>query len=207
MSKQNKVQEKKTAKTAITILNVAQSLFAQRGYKATSISEIANRVGVSKANIYHHFKSKEHLYQEALKFACEQVFNILNLNSSSDTEQPKIRLQKYVELHLKSMLEHPISTNLIKRELMDNNQINGEMLAQSIFTNIFLKVSSLVFDAQDKEVDPANKNTALQAFAFVALNMFFFDSQSVMKYLPGVNSFSDSPESFSRKIFEIIINT
>ncbi len=41
----------------------------------------------------------------------------------------------------------------------------------------------------------------------IGVNIFFFDSQSVMKYLPGVSSIADSPEVFSNKIFDFIMNT
>ncbi len=38
---------------------VALELFAERGYEKTSLREIAERLGVTKAALYYHFKSKE----------------------------------------------------------------------------------------------------------------------------------------------------
>jgi AcrR family transcriptional regulator len=38
---------------------VALELFAERGYEKTSLREIAGRLGVTKAALYYHFKSKE----------------------------------------------------------------------------------------------------------------------------------------------------
>jgi len=196
------VKSHQLSKGALVILNEAEALFAQQGFKATSISEIAKQVGGSKANIYHHFKSKEHLYQEALKLACEHVFK------PSDTilsNNPKQRLKMYISLHLKNMIEQPNSTNLIKRELMDNNQIEGKLLAKDIFTNTFAKVSSLIVEAYD--IKKTNYNVAsIQAFMLIGVNMLFFDTQSVMKYLPDVSSFSSSPEMFSDIMFDFIIN-
>jgi len=40
------------------ILDAAYQLFAERGYSRTSISQIANRVGISSANLYIYFPSK-----------------------------------------------------------------------------------------------------------------------------------------------------
>ncbi len=206
---ENKIEQKiELSKAAMLILNVAESLFAQKGFKATSISEIAKKTSGSKANIYHHFRSKEHLYQEALELACERVFNVMELtNSPSSVGDARIQLKEYVSLHLKSMLEQPVSTNLIKRELMDNNQIEGKMLAKDIFTNTFVKVASLVFDAKGIDKNSQDINASLQAFMLIGVNIFFFDSQSVMKYLPGVSSIIDSPEVFSNKMFDFIMNT
>ncbi|MBA2415702.1 MAG: TetR/AcrR family transcriptional regulator [Geodermatophilaceae bacterium] len=44
------------------LLDVGRVLFAERGYEATSIEEIATRAGVSKPVVYEHFGSKEGLY-------------------------------------------------------------------------------------------------------------------------------------------------
>ncbi len=40
------------------ILDVALELFNQRGYEGTSLREIAERLGITKAALYYHFKSK-----------------------------------------------------------------------------------------------------------------------------------------------------
>jgi AcrR family transcriptional regulator len=44
------------------LLNVGRSLFAERGFEATSTEEIAARAGVSKPIVYEHFGGKEGLY-------------------------------------------------------------------------------------------------------------------------------------------------
>jgi len=44
------------------LLDVGRSLFAQRGFDATSVEEIALRAGVSKPVVYEHFGGKEGLY-------------------------------------------------------------------------------------------------------------------------------------------------
>src|ERR1700753_1036299 len=41
------------------IQRVALELFAEQGYEGTSLREIAERLGVTKAALYYHFKSKE----------------------------------------------------------------------------------------------------------------------------------------------------
>ncbi|TMC09769.1 MAG: TetR family transcriptional regulator, partial [Chloroflexi bacterium] len=47
------------ADTRARIQAVALELFAQQGYDKTSLREIAERLGVTKAALYYHFKSKE----------------------------------------------------------------------------------------------------------------------------------------------------
>jgi AcrR family transcriptional regulator len=48
-------------KTRERILQVALDLFSERGYEATSLREIAESVGVTKAALYYYFPSKEAL--------------------------------------------------------------------------------------------------------------------------------------------------
>ncbi|KHF42315.1 TetR family transcriptional regulator [Saccharomonospora viridis] len=44
------------------LLDVARSLFAEKGFDGTSIEEIANRANVSKPVVYEHFGGKEGIY-------------------------------------------------------------------------------------------------------------------------------------------------
>ena len=44
------------------LLDVGRSLFAQKGFGATSVEEIAAKAGVSKPVVYEHFGGKEGLY-------------------------------------------------------------------------------------------------------------------------------------------------
>lgn len=46
------------------ILQVAEELFAQKGFAATSVSEIAAQVGISSPGIYKHYSNKLEIYEE-----------------------------------------------------------------------------------------------------------------------------------------------
>ncbi len=49
------------SKTKIKIMEVSLLLFSEKGFKGTSIREIAKMVGIKGASIYNHFKSKEEI--------------------------------------------------------------------------------------------------------------------------------------------------
>lgn len=51
------------------MLDVAESTFGELGYQATSMDEIAARVGVSKPMLYHYYGSKERLFLACLRRA------------------------------------------------------------------------------------------------------------------------------------------
>ncbi|QXC63362.1 TetR/AcrR family transcriptional regulator [Aquihabitans sp. G128] len=56
-----------TVTTRDRILEVATELFAEQGYEATSLREIAERLGFTKAALYYHFKSKDEILQTLLE--------------------------------------------------------------------------------------------------------------------------------------------
>ena len=58
------------------IQSIALELFAEQGYEKTSLREIAERLGVTKAALYYHFKSKEDIvrsFVEDYRAELEQV--------------------------------------------------------------------------------------------------------------------------------------
>ena len=52
------------ATTRERILDIALELFTEQGYEKTSLRQIAERLGFSKAAIYYHFASKEDILFE-----------------------------------------------------------------------------------------------------------------------------------------------
>lgn len=54
------------------VMDVAIQVMSERGYAATSIQEVADRVGVLKGSLYHYFRSKEELLARILEEGYEQ---------------------------------------------------------------------------------------------------------------------------------------
>ncbi len=54
------------------IRNAAISLFAEKGYAATTTREICQRAGITKPVLYYHFENKERLYRELVMDACSE---------------------------------------------------------------------------------------------------------------------------------------
>jgi AcrR family transcriptional regulator len=54
---------KQSDATRGTLLSAARSLFTEYGYAATSTNEIADRAGVTRGALYHHFAAKDDLFR------------------------------------------------------------------------------------------------------------------------------------------------
>jgi AcrR family transcriptional regulator len=59
-----------------SLLDVAVEVFNERGYDATSMEELATRLGVTKSAIYHHVSSKVELLRLALDRALDALFAV-----------------------------------------------------------------------------------------------------------------------------------
>ncbi|WP_222195041.1 TetR/AcrR family transcriptional regulator [Modestobacter italicus] len=59
-----------------SLLDVAVAVFIERGYEATSMDELAARLGVTKSAIYHHVSGKGELLRLALDRALDALFAV-----------------------------------------------------------------------------------------------------------------------------------
>ncbi|AEA34376.1 TetR/AcrR family transcriptional regulator [Hippea maritima] len=76
------------------ILTKAKTLFAQKGFDATTMDEIAREAEVNKALIYYYFKDKESLYEEIFKIILKGILDKLY---SIKTYEPREALFEYVK--------------------------------------------------------------------------------------------------------------
>jgi len=60
------------------ILAAAVDLFITHGYDATSVAAVAERLGLTKSALYHHYESKEHLLSVALDEALGGLEGVLD---------------------------------------------------------------------------------------------------------------------------------
>ena len=74
------------------ILETAARLICEKGYEGTSIQDIADAAGLTKAGLYHHIRSKEHLLLEIQNYGMD-VFEEGVLKAVSPIADPLDRLK------------------------------------------------------------------------------------------------------------------
>lgn len=57
-----------TQNTRERIIMVAAQVFYRHGYRATGVEAVAKAAGITRATLYHHFRDKDDLIEECLKF-------------------------------------------------------------------------------------------------------------------------------------------
>lgn len=87
------------------IIRTAISLFAARGFRGTSIRDIAQAMNMSISNIYHYFGNKEGLLVAILEHASEELVRRLN-KVRSENLPPVERFRRLVETHLRLSKEN-----------------------------------------------------------------------------------------------------
>ncbi|MFE7415836.1 TetR/AcrR family transcriptional regulator [Rhodococcus sp. NPDC057529] len=56
------------------LLDIAATLFAERGLRATTVRDIADAAGILSGSLYHHFDSKESMVDEILRGFLDDLF-------------------------------------------------------------------------------------------------------------------------------------
>jgi AcrR family transcriptional regulator len=139
-----------------SLLDVAVAVFNERGYEATSMDELASRLGVTKSAIYHHVPSKVELLRLALDRALDGLFAVLDEPGAS-TGRAIDRLEHVVRGSVRVLTSQlPFVTLLLR--VRGNSPVETEALRRRReFDRI---VTELVRAAEEEgdvrpDVDPA----------------------------------------------------
>lgn len=186
------------------ILRAATDLFAESGFDAVSMNSIAVCAGTSKANVFHHFGSKDALYLAVMRDACGRFETSLDAfeGESGDFAQ---RLSDFVREDITAMAAQSDYSHLILREVLDSGPRRGQALATEVFDHAFGRIVTVLERAQARGEVTADVPPALAASMLIACNVFMFQSQHVLKYLPGVD-FVDDPERYAALVSRVLFD-
>lgn len=90
--------------TRSRVYEVAAEVFHRNGYDNTSMSDVANAAGLTKAGLYHHVPSKENLLHTILEYGLDLTESCV-VEPLRRIEEPLERLKTMIELHLRLVLE------------------------------------------------------------------------------------------------------
>ena len=100
------------------IVSISTNLFLTKGYAKTSMQDIVNELGMSKGAIFHHFKSKDEIFEAVIvKMAGEQIINYKDM-LSNEMQNLSAR-EKLIAIFQKSLV---VNDNLVSKMVMSRIQ-------------------------------------------------------------------------------------
>ncbi|SDG40959.1 TetR/AcrR family transcriptional regulator [Microbacterium pygmaeum] len=110
------------------ILEVAVTTFIEHGYDATSVALLAERLGLSKSAMYHHFTSKEQLLSSALDQALGGLEGVL-LEPDAVSGTPGDRLGYVLDRAVQVLVDRLPYVTLLLR-VRGNSEVERSALAR-----------------------------------------------------------------------------
>ena len=87
------------------LLVIAGALFAERGFRNTTVRDIADAAGILSGSLYHHFDSKEAMVDELLDTFQQGLFATFEEIVSSD-QSPRAKLEAVVRVSFEAIDQH-----------------------------------------------------------------------------------------------------
>ncbi len=111
------------------IINAATELFAKKGYAATSMREISENLEITKATLYHYFKSKEQILFEILDNVMDEALQNLEKISNMDIS-PEEKLKNVLKFYSKYYVSKQNDLILLVNELNSLNEKYKKILIE-----------------------------------------------------------------------------
>jgi AcrR family transcriptional regulator len=94
------------------LLDVAVCVFAERGFHATSMNDVAQSAGVTKPVLYQHFGSKRDLYREILEDGGAQLRELL-AKATADADGPREQVDAGMRAYFSFVATHEAAFALL----------------------------------------------------------------------------------------------
>ncbi len=130
------------------ILDAALDLFSTQGFEATSVSQIADEVGIRKASVYSHFASKQEILESLIREIMKQ-YEQRSVFSKSGTVDQNLSVESITEMivgQIRYIIHEP---RIVKaRKMLTVEQFRNPILAKlqtrQNYTNVMNFFVSLI---------------------------------------------------------------
>src|SRR5438552_2491886 len=186
-----------TDATQQRLLEAAEQVFADKGFKAASIREISKRAGANIAAINYYFGDKERLYIEAVKYAHRGCTAGLPFPEWGPTTPAVQKLREFIRVLVTRMLspQSPASLQLMMREMAQPTAACVEVVREYI-QPMAHKLGEILTELLP---EATNQQHFLVAFSIVGQCLFYRNQRAVASVLVG-------EEEFQRYGVELVAN-
>jgi AcrR family transcriptional regulator len=145
------------------LLEIGRKLFAEKGFEAASIEEIAERAKVSKPIVYEHFGGKQGLYAVIVDHEVQDV--LARITRALDVDHPRVILQEAARAFLTYIEEEPDGFRILLR---DSPVPSGTGTLASLLSDIASHVG-VILAREFKARGYDTKNAPVYAHALVGM--------------------------------------
>jgi len=86
------------------LLLVARKIFAERGFQATTMDDIAKEAGFTKPILYQYFESKTELYREIVNHTAETLLDSLR-SAVAEVDSPRAKIEVAFRVYFEMVVE------------------------------------------------------------------------------------------------------
>lgn len=176
------------------ILLQATELFADRGFEAVSMRDIAQASGIKAPSLYNHFKDKQSLYQATL----QSVFNQHNaqlIDVLISQETPEEKLKKVIEISAEKMASDANFRQLFQRELMQNDPERLRFLAETVMNETCKQLEKIL-----NQINP-DSDHHFTITSLLGQLLFHFQIGSMRDFLPGSQAKHHDTRYLSEQVY------
>jgi AcrR family transcriptional regulator len=166
MSKEERSHRLTASARRAQLVEVGRAVFAERGYEASSVEEIAERAKVSKPIVYEHFGGKEGLYAVVVDREMERVVAIISEAISKGS--PRERLEQAALAFLRYVKEEPDGFAVLSRDAPVTTASGG---MSGLLNEVADRVGTVFTDAF-KQAGYDQKAAPIYAHALVGMVTF-----------------------------------
>lgn len=139
------------------IYDSAIALFAENGFSATSIKDIAERAKVTKAMVHYYFESKEKLFDSIMSSALEMFDSSFKEIESEKyiNSDIKIKINAFIQTYIQNYIENPEISKIFLRETIAGGEVSSIHIVEH-YTKCFERLASILENS--KELNNINTN-------------------------------------------------
>lgn len=181
-------------------MEVAEKLFAGKGFNGTSVRDIADAAGVNLAMISYYFGSKEKLF-EAM-FAYRSEFFKLQLESMLQNKElePMEKMDQLIDQYILRLTSQQCFHRIMVREqMMNNNEFITEKI-HTLKTRNQSLIKQLILEGQKKGVFKKHIDIPLLLMTLIGTVSQLVTTQHYYKEINGLQSLSE--EEFQKHIIK-----
>jgi AcrR family transcriptional regulator len=172
------------------IVAEATRLFAERGYEGASMGDLAERVGLRKASLFHHFPSKDVLYAQVLGELMENV-KVATLSAATAEGSFEERLDLMTDALTATLGAQPHAARLLVREALDWGPVMKERLAR-IINDILAASLEFARAGQREGVFKADTDATQLIVSMIGVHFMPFAIGEIVERFTGTSPFHAS---------------